>query len=85
MALFDLSNELKKESMRVDDSNARTLTEALIARLDDVNADVQSVAIKWCVHCCLTIHLICLFLRIPSFPLLFHFVRIAHVISCGVC
>jgi len=53
MALYDLSNELQKENLKLDENSQRQLADVVLRLLDDKSSEVQGVAVKWYVlHDC---------------------------------
>ncbi|KAL9653139.1 hypothetical protein ABK040_006355 [Willaertia magna] len=46
MALYDLSNELQKENLKLDETSQRQLADIVLRLLDDKSSEVQGVAVK---------------------------------------
>lgn len=46
MACSDLTEELKRESFKLDAANENRVVEALLKLLEDTSGDVQGVAVK---------------------------------------
>ncbi|KAL0485385.1 cullin-associated NEDD8-dissociated protein [Acrasis kona] len=46
MAMWDLNNELQKDTLKLDENSQRQLAEIVLKLLDDTSSDVQGVAVK---------------------------------------
>jgi len=46
MAMWDLNNELQKDTLKLDENSQRQLAEIVLKLLDDNSSDVQGVAVK---------------------------------------
>ncbi len=49
MALYDLNNELQKDTFKLDESSQRQVADAVLKTLDDTSSEVQGMAVKWYV------------------------------------
>lgn len=46
MALYDLNNELQKDTFKLDESSQRQVADAVLKTLDDTSSEVQGMAVK---------------------------------------
>ena len=49
MALNDISHQLQKDSVKLDDDSERKLVKKVLNLIDDPNGEVQNLAVKWFV------------------------------------
>ncbi len=49
MATNDLLSELQKDSIKLDEDAEKKVVKTLLNLLKDTNAEVQNLAVKWCV------------------------------------
>ena len=47
MATNDLMMELQKDSIKLDDDSERKVVKSVLRLLEDKNAEVQNLAVKW--------------------------------------
>ena len=47
MATNDLMTELQKDSIKLDDDSERKVVASVLRLLEDKNAEVQNLAVKW--------------------------------------
>ncbi len=49
MAMWDLNNELQKDTVKLDETSQRQLAEVVLKLLDDNSSEVQGAAVRWYV------------------------------------
>ena len=49
MALNDMTHQLQKDSVKLDDDSERKLVKKILNLIDDKNGEVQNLAVKWFV------------------------------------
>ena len=49
MAINDLTHQLQKDSVKLDDDSERKLVRKILNLIDDKNGEVQNLAVKWFV------------------------------------
>ena len=50
MATNDLMSELQKDSIKLDDDSEWKVVQSVLRLLEDKNAEVQNLAVKWWVN-----------------------------------